>query len=148
MFQQWIKNLTADNASSEAPESHWVERLGALLLIEIARSDTTIDAVELEAIRLAIQTSSPSIEPAEIEEIIIAAQHDVETTVSLHAQVRQINSVFNRQQKLLLVEQMWRVAYADGDLDKYEESMVRKLCGLIHVPHQEYIQAKLKVTQA
>lgn len=146
MFQKWIKNLQSAGAGQAEPDSYWVERVGALLLVEIARSDTTIDAVELEAIRQAIQTSCTSIESLEIEEIISAAQQDAETNISLHAQIRQINSEFSRHQKLALVEQMWRVAFADGDLDKYEESTIRKLCGLIHVSHQEYIQAKLKVT--
>ncbi len=146
MFLQWIKNLQVGD--SEEPDAYWEERLGALLLIEIARSDATIDPLELDAIRQAIQVSCLSIETAEIEEIITAAQNDTEQMVSLHEQIRQINASFSRQQKLSLVEQMWRVAFADGDLDKYEESMIRKLCGLIHVPHKEYIQAKLKVTEA
>lgn len=147
MFQQWIKNLQAGTNQQDKLVSHWMERLSALLLVEIARSDTSIDETELNTIRKAIQSSS-TINSAEVEEIIAAAKVDAEKSVSLHEQVRQINNEFDREQKLLLVEQMWRVAFADGDLDKYEESMIRKLAGLIHVSHQEYIQAKLRVTGA
>jgi uncharacterized tellurite resistance protein B-like protein len=37
------------------------------------------------------------------------------------------------------------VAYADGDLDKYEEHLIRRVAELIYVPHEEYIRAKLAV---
>ncbi len=148
MFQQWIKNIQQAVDDNAAPDARWVERVSALLLVEIARSDTSIDEVELQTIRQALQAGSSSMNNEEIDEIIDTAQQDADATVSLHAQVRQINDGFNRAQKLALVEQMWRVAIADGDVDKYEEHTIRKLCGLIYVNHREFIQAKLKVMQA
>ncbi len=38
---------------------------------------------------------------------------------------------------------MWLVAYADGNLDKYEEHLIRQVAELIYVPHRDYIQCKL-----
>jgi len=148
MFQQWIKNLQLGNDDTSKPEKHWVERLTALLLIEIARSDTSVDKVELNTIKRALKDSCLSIDSDEIDQIVSSAVQDIETSVSLHEHTSQINKIFTREQKISLVEQMWRVAYADSDLDKYEESMIRRLCGLIHVGHQEYIQAKLRVTDS
>ena len=58
-----------------------------------------------------------------------------------------INSGFTREQKLALIEQMWRVAYADGDLDKYEEYTIRKLSDLLYVEHHEFIRAKLRAME-
>jgi uncharacterized tellurite resistance protein B-like protein len=40
---------------------------------------------------------------------------------------------------------MWTVAYADGDLDKYEEHLIRQVAELTYVPHSDYIQCKLNV---
>ena len=145
MFQQWIKNLQTKTADTSKPESYWLERLTTLLLVEIARSDTSIDKVELNTIKHAVKESCPSIDPEEIDQIVATALQEIETTISLHEHTSQINQLFTRDQKISLVEQMWRVAYADSDLDKYEESMIRKLCGLIHVGHKEYMQAKLRV---
>ncbi len=146
MFQQWIKNFQIASEDENESDARWVERLSALLLLEIARSDSSIDEVELEAIQLALQSSCSSIDNNEIEQIINTARQDVETSISLHEQIRQINNGFSREQKFSLIEQMWRVALADGDLDKYEEHMIRKLCGLLYINHPEFIQAKLKVT--
>lgn len=144
MFQQWLKSfqLSTDDAESDKPS---VERLTALLLIEVARSDTSIDSVELDAIREALTASSIAIDEDEIKEIIAVSIQDANTAVSLHTQIRQINAEFSREQKLALIKQMWVVAFADGNLDKYEEHMIRELSGLLHVSHADYMQAKLKV---
>lgn len=146
MFQQWLTHFQQSDDDAQA-DPQWVERVSALLLVEIARSDASVDKEELQAIRRALQASSSSIDAAEINQIIDSAWQDAETAVSLHEQIRQINDGFSRAQKLALVEQMWRVAMADGDLDKYEEHTIRKLCGLIYVNHREFIQAKLRVMQ-
>ena len=144
MFQQWIKALQADSDDKE-PDRYWVERLTALLLVEIARADSEIDPVEITAIERAIKSCCLSIDADEIEELIATARQDAESTISFHEHIRQINKGFNRKQKLLLIEQMWRVAYADGDLDKYEEYTIRKMSDLLHVEHAEFIKAKLRV---
>ena len=39
---------------------------------------------------------------------------------------------------------MWSVAFADGAVDKYEEHLIRKIAGLIYVPHQEFIRTRLQ----
>jgi uncharacterized tellurite resistance protein B-like protein len=38
---------------------------------------------------------------------------------------------------------MWAVAFADGNLDKYEEALIRQVAELTYVPHQDYIRCKL-----
>ena len=148
MFQQWLKNLqTTDRAEDDKPDQHWVERLTALLLVEISRADSEIDDAELAMIASAIKSSSASLDREEIESIIVTAKRDAETTISFRDHVRQINRGFTREQKLALIEQMWRVAYADGDLDKYEEYTIRKLSDLLYVEHHEFIRAKLRAME-
>ena len=148
MFQKWISHFQVATSDGPEPDEYWMERLCALLLVEIARSDLTIDDEEVDTIKQALQASSQSIGVEELDDIISTAKRDAAAATSLHEQLRQINSNFSREQKLKLVEQMWRVAFADGDLDKYEEHMIRELCELLHVNHQDFIQAKLKVTDA
>ncbi len=145
MFKNWIKNLQQDARDNQEPEEFWVERLTALLLVEIARSDLKIDDAEVGAIEQALQVASPSMTTTEIQEMISTAKQDANAATSMHEQFRQINSSFTHGQKCGLVEQMWRVAMADGDLDKYEEYTIRELCERLHLSHQDFIQAKLKV---
>ena len=89
-----------------------------------------------------------TIDDAELDSILDAVLADAQHTVSLHEHIRQINGSFDKPRKLMLVEQMWRVALADGDLDKYEEYTIRKMCDLLHVKHRDFIQAKLRVLES
>lgn len=148
MFQQWIKNLQGVSDQPSELDEYWIERLTALLLVEVARADSSVGAEELEAINRAVVASSGTIEPVEVENIIATARDDAEHTISFHEHIREINNGFNRAQKIRLIEQMWRVAYADGDLDKYEEYTIRKMADLLFVEHSEFIRAKLRVTDS
>ena len=55
---------------------------------------------------------------------------------------RLINDHYDAKQKIELVEDLWRVAFSDGELDKYEEHVIRRLADLIHVSHKDFIAAK------
>ena len=50
-------------------------------------------------------------------------------------------------QKLQLISAMWAVAYADGDLSKYEEHLIRQVADLTYVPHADYIHCKLAANE-
>ena len=41
-------------------------------------------------------------------------------------------------------EAIWRVIYADGRIDKYEDYLVRKLSRLMELKHNELIDAKIR----
>jgi len=47
-----------------------------------------------------------------------------------------------------VVEMLWRVAFADGRIDRYEEALVRKIAELIYVPHRDFIRARHRVQDA
>jgi len=145
MFSKWISNLQVNATADDRPERYWFEQLTAVLLLELARADSNIDEAELKEIEQAIKSSSTAIPQDEVEKIVSDAKQQVESSVSLHNHVREINESFNHQQKLLLIEQMWRVAYADNDLDKYEEYTLRKLAELLYVNHADFIRTKLQV---
>jgi uncharacterized tellurite resistance protein B-like protein len=37
---------------------------------------------------------------------------------------------------------MWKVAYADGSVDKYEAHIIRRISDLIHLPNSQFVRAK------
>ena len=42
---------------------------------------------------------------------------------------------------------LWEVAAEDGNIDKYEEHVIRKISELIYLPHKDFIRAKLMVCE-
>ena len=75
------------------------------------------------------------------------ARRETDKATSLYPFTGLINQHFSPEQKAQVVEALWRVAYADGTLDKYEEHLVRKVAELIHVSHSTFIRTKLKAKQ-
>ena len=78
-----------------------------------------------------------------MRELIAQAEAHLDEATSLYDFTRVINDHYLPAQKLELVASMWRVAYADGRLDKYEEYLIRQVAELCYVSHQDYIRTKL-----
>ncbi|MDP2091517.1 MAG: TerB family tellurite resistance protein, partial [Pseudohongiella sp.] len=76
---------------------------------------------------------------------ILLAEKEAQQAVSLYDFTSLINEGYGYEEKLLLVENLWRVALADEHLDKYEEQLIRKTSDLIYVSHSDFIKTKLKV---
>jgi len=116
--------------------------VAAALLIETARADFKQDAQEQAAMER-ILSSSLNLDTQQIQALVLAAEEKVDDATSLYEFTREINDHYNPDQKIALVKAMWTVAYADGDLGKYEESLIRQVAELTYVSHQDYIQTKL-----
>ena len=114
----------------------------AALLIETARADFTQDEAEQQAME-ALLSRTLDLPVTKVHELMIAAGDQVDEATSLYEFTRVINDHYSAEQKLKLIGAMWAVAYADGDLDKYEEALIRQVAELIYVPHQDYIRSKL-----
>ncbi|MGH8600226.1 MAG: TerB family tellurite resistance protein [Burkholderiales bacterium] len=67
---------------------------------------------------------------------------------SYYEPVALINKLYSAEQKVDLIRQLWRVAFADGEADPYEDHYVRKIAELIYVSHTDFIGAKLEVQSA
>lgn len=117
----------------------------AALLIEVTRADYAEDPRELDAVRDALRRTL-NIDDKSLDELVeLAGIQATEATCSYEF-TRLINMHFDAQKKLELIAAMWKVAYADGRLDKYEEHLIRRIAELIYVPHQDFIRLKLRTS--
>ena len=87
------------------------------------------------------------IDEDEIDELINLAKENVQDSTSLYEFTRDINDNFDATERVKLIESMWKIAYADGNIDKYEEHIIRKVSNLIYVAHSDFINAKLSAKE-
>jgi len=113
----------------------------AALLIEIARADFEFDEDEQAEIRGVLATTL-DLRADEIEEIVQLATAESRDAISLHQFTRLVNESHSLEDKLRLMEDLWRVAYADGHIDKHEEQLLRRIADLLHLRHAEFMKAK------
>lgn len=142
-----IQIAEIEGGASGEDRDHAMQLASAALLLEMTRADHDIKPVEQAAVRDALGRAF-ALSEAESANIVALAQAEVEEATSLHEFIKIINESLDDDAKARLVEMMWRVAYADGELDKYEEHLVRQLAELTHVPHTRFIQAKLRAKEA
>ncbi len=117
------------------------------MLIEMARADYDIKPEELAAVARAVQTTF-GISAGETEELLRLAEEEVNQATDYYQFTSLINRSFSAEEKVRVVELMWRIAFADGKSDKYEDHLVRKIAGLLHVPHKDFIAAKHRARSA
>ena len=143
-----IKDLITKISNKEEIEESsnilQLDRACAALLVEIAFADKDFDEREKESLKESL-LKSYAIDIETINEIINDAEKTVNESTSLYEYTRTVNDEFEYPQKLNLLENLWKVAYADETLDKYEEHLLRKISDLIHISHSDYINIKLRV---
>ena len=116
------------------------------LLLETSMADEILDESELMALKNTLQKDF-QINENEIDELIDLAKENLEDSNSLYEFTRDINDNLDAAERVKLIESMWKIAYADGNIDKYEEHIIRKVSNLIYVAHSDFIKAKLSAKE-
>lgn len=143
MLKALAKLLQAETKPAQAPgiEQHAVELAVATLLYEAARMDFEVKPEDLEAARAALAALF-EIDATKADALLAEAGKTAQRITSYFGQVSVINRRFSMDQRVLLVEHLWRVAYADGGLDPYEDHFVRKIMHLLYLPHVQGMLAR------
>ena len=141
-----IKSLffkTSEEKTAEVQVTQTIDKTCASLIIEVALADKVFDESEINLLKnMLLETYSLKLDDA--NELIANAEKTVNESTSLYGYTREVNDNFDYQSKLDLLDQLWRMAFADGNIDKYEEHVVRKISDLIHISHNDFIQSKLR----
>ena len=130
-------------ATAEEPESSNLKTdlASACLLIEVMKSDHELDDREAAEF-IEILQKQLDISDEDLADLVTLAEAEAKQATSLYEFTSLINAGYDYENKLALIENMWRVAYADERLDKYEEHLIRKISDLIYVSHRDFIRTK------
>ena len=139
MFNFFKKNKIVKDASN-SPDFE-IELTAAVLAYEIARSDGEISKNELALLMKEIELIAKKVnkDKKEIYRIIEIYSED---SISFYDFIEDINQNYSKDEKLSLLEFMWKIAYADGKLDVDEERLVRRVADLIRIKDIEVLKLK------
>ena len=139
MFNFFKKNKTEKKSDDEA--SFEIELTAAVLAYEVARSDGEISDTELNVLmeEISIISEKAGKDQSEILKIIKIYS---ENSVSFYEFVHDINKNYSKEEKILLLKFVWKIAYADGQLDVNEEKLIRRLADLIKIKDIEVLKLK------
>ena len=116
------------------------------LLIEVAKSDQDFSDSEKEHIDTMCARYF-GLSEEEVLEVETAAKRELEQAIDLYHLTKDIRQNFTVEERTEILEMIWAIVYTDGKIDPYEEQLTRRLCDLIGLQHQHYMQAKKSASQ-
>ena len=137
---------TALEPKTAVPEEveHQLRLATGALLLEMCRADFTVHHRERRSIAGSVQRAF-GLSNAETRELIEDAEADSECAVSLQIYTSLIKEYSTHAQKIELVRDLWRVAYADGVLHNLEERLVRRIAGLIELSDRQVDRLRTQI---
>ena len=133
---------TPDTAEADENARESAIRMAtAVLMIEVARADHEYDKSEFDML-LELITNRFQISPEEAVELANEAGETAEDYFSLHSFTQLLNKNLSVRDKAHIISLLWQVAYADGRLDKFEDSLVLKISDLLYVSRGRVMRLK------
>ena len=127
-----LKNILNSQDSDQEKEDNKNLELLCGLMIEAAYTDGRIDESELQNIKSSLINVFGE-EPNNVELVLNAAIKNKNNTKSLHYYTSFINKNFSEENKLILIEVLWKIVLSDGEVHDYESNLIRRLAGLLYI---------------
>jgi len=138
----WMSGARAD--APRRPRRDDLRLALTALLVEAAHSDEGFDEAERSVIERLLE-SRFNLSQSDTAALISAGERESAQSTELFRFTRIVNERLSCQERVELVEMLWEVAYADGVLDPYEDSLLRRVAGLIYVPDRERGLARRRI---
>lgn len=137
----------ADSGSAARPAGRDdVALAAAAVMVETATLDGSFDEAERASILRLLQRRF-SLTDAEARDLLAEAEAEAAQTTELYAYTRAIKDRFDQDQRIEMVEMLWEVVYADGEVHDYEANLMRRICGLLYVEDAQSGDARKRVMQ-
>ncbi|MDI1278355.1 TerB family tellurite resistance protein [Methylobacter sp.] len=139
-----IKLFFTQHIALSASENTLEEKLQlatVVLFLEMMYMDDKVDPKEQDVI-LSLVHQNFSLTAEQATSLIELAEQQRKQATDYFQFTSLINKEYSLEQKVRLIESLWKIAFIDGVLDMNEEYLVRKIADLLHVPHTAFIMAK------
>jgi len=133
----------SDDAIASDDEIDDMKLAASALLVEVAMVDRDFNEAERDRI-IQFVKSKFSLEEATASQLISRAEGEVEGSVQLYGITAALRQGLSYEDRVELMECLWMVAYADGEIDPFEDQLMRRIGGLIYVTDRDRGTARKK----
>ncbi|MBW1636849.1 MAG: TerB family tellurite resistance protein [Deltaproteobacteria bacterium] len=117
-----------------------------VLLLETAHADGECSENEKEHI-ISTMTAKYNVQQEEIDKLITSADEKRRESVDLFSFTRYMNNNFSHDERLAVMDAVWRIIHIDDRLEAHEDHLAHKLANLLRLTHKELIDSKLRARQ-
>jgi uncharacterized tellurite resistance protein B-like protein len=146
MFDALHRLLTGLDPAQRAAEQNDPAFALAVLLIEVARSDDRVEEREEGMIERVLMRRF-GLARNEVTRLVAAAKEGAIQATDLFHFTQVVVDQFSEEERIGVIEMLWEVAYSDGVLTGDEDTLIRRVAGLIYVPDRERGEAKRRARE-
>ena len=143
MFQK-LKNIFEKVKQENYSEVEIIEEeIHAVLslLIEACKVDGIVSDNEIEKIT-DLLINKFHLELSKAKNAVNFVLEKENEKVEIFSDIKVILDTMDHEERIKVVEMLWRVVLADGNIDDYESNLMRKISSLLHVSSFETAEAK------
>ena len=111
------------------------------LLIEACKVDGIVSDDEIEKIT-DLLINKFHLEPDKAKNAVNFVLEKENEKVEIFSDIKVILDTMDHEERIKVVEMLWGVVLADGNIDDYESNLMRKISSLLHVSSFETAEAK------
>ena len=112
------------------------------LLIHAAKIDENYTSEEREIIKKTINKLYPDLN--NLDKIVLKAEQKENDSNHIQEFTKDVKSL-NVENKIVIVETLWKIILSDGKSDIYENNLMRRLAGLLYLDDKIVGETKVKV---
>ena len=149
LFTQVVDSISStDSTATDKQDRKAALRMAtAVLMVDVARADHVFDESEFDRVLKLIETHF-GLTPEQAAELVNQAGDKADDLVSVHDLTQLLHEHLNEEEKSHIIALLWQITYADGQLDKYEDSLVLKISDLLYVSRGRVMRLKHDAEQA
>ncbi|MDT3694991.1 MAG: TerB family tellurite resistance protein [Ignavibacterium sp.] len=140
------KNIGSTEQKTSEINKCKTEIAACALFIELAKADGEFSEEEKKLI-ISEMKKTFSLDDDCTKDLITLAEQKIKESVSLYEFTTIINNKFTQQEKIELIESLWRLIYADQKLSAYEDRLIKIISATMNIEHKQLINSKLWVKQ-
>ena len=145
LIKRFFNKKTEDTPADQGEDKpHDIRIATCALLLEMSKIDGEFSNSERESI-ISVLKRDYDLPDEYAAALIEAADEELKGSIDLWQFTNLINQNYSDEEKIRLIETVWRIAYTDGKLEKHEDYLVHKMTNLLRLSHKQLIEAKLKV---
>ena len=114
----------------------------ACLLIHAAKIDENYTSEEKEIIKKTVKKLYPDLD--NLDEVVSKAEQKENDSNHIQEFTKDVKSL-STENKIIIVETLWKIILSDGKSDIYENNLMRRLAGLLFLDDKIVGEIKVKV---
>jgi len=142
---QVLDNLVAGDADKSGADGPDDTRLAAAaLLVHASTVDGYVDEAESKRVQ-AVLKDRYELSDEQLHELVVAAERTERDAVDIYSFTSKLKKALSEEDRLQIIEMMWEIAFADGEVHGFEENLIWRTAELLGISSRERIRARKKV---